>query len=251
MIKGYDKVKYHQCSAIILMIACCFVSLQLLANNKVVLTTHNLCPYGCFEKDAPMEYVANENFKGIAIDVVRCAFDKIDVPLDVVVVPWARAQYMVKNNDADGFFAASKSDSREQFAQMSVIIASQKWQWYLLKENELNPDSLDFKSKAVVASFIGANMLNWMEEQGYNIRGRSRDTAGLLNLLLKKRVDAVLANNSVMNALIAKQNVENKIKSYLNKDKPLGVYFSKVFLAKRPKFLTKFNDAVIKCRAVF
>ena len=216
--------------------------------KEVILTTHNLCPYGCYKKHNK-SHPSPDNFTGIAVDTVRCAFDKMEQPLKIVVVPWARAQYMVKNNQADGFFAASKNTSRDQFATLSATIADQKRQWYSLKENPLSPENTNFKHKATVAGFIGANMLKWMEKEKYHIMARTQNTTSLLKILLKGRVDAILANNYVMAELLKKHHATDRVKVFLNKEKPLGVYFSNTFLADKPLFLKDFNSYLSSCKA--
>lgn len=219
-----------------------------LATEKVILTTHNLYPYGSYPASHSGKTIADENFKGVAVDLVRCVFKKLDIPLEIQVVPWKRAQLIVQEGRAAGFFAASQNESRDEYAVGSVSIAEQKWNWYLLKENPLSPQDPSFKAKATVGGFLGANMLKWMVENGYNVTANPNDTEGLLKMLLARRVDAVMANNYVMDALLQEYGVEDQVKSDLNKDKPLSVYFSKEFLKSRPAFIESFNNMVPECR---
>lgn len=216
--------------------------------KKVVLTTHNLYPYGSYPKGNDFSMIANDSFRGVAVDVVRCVFLKMGIELEIHVVPWGRAQYMVRAGAADGFFAASQSAHRDEYAVMSDIIAEQNWNWYLLKENPLDPNDHSFKEQAIVSGFLGSNMLKWMEEHNYNIIGKPPTTEHLLKLILTKRVDAVMANNYVMAALLKKYRAEDKVKIYLHKNKPLGIYFSKEFLDLYPGFLKRFNELVRECR---
>jgi polar amino acid transport system substrate-binding protein len=218
-----------------------------LSKEKVILTTHNLYPYGSYSTEYREEVIADETFKGVAVDRVRCVFKKLDIPLEVQVVPWTRAQVLVQRGLAEGFFAASQKGSRDAYAVKSSVIADQKWNWYLLKENPLSPQNQYFKKQATVGGFLGANMLEWMKEHNYNVTTMPKDTEGLLKMLLARRVDAVMANNYVMRALLQKYGVEDQVKIYLNKDKPLSVYFSKEFLKSRPTFIEKFNNLVPEC----
>jgi len=218
------------------------------SEGKVRLTTHNLCPYGCYKESAANQQFEDSNYTGVAVDVVRCVFRKMDVSLEIIVVPWERAQRMVMHGKADGFFAASQKDSRDEFAVMSAIIADQKWQWYLLKENPLDPTRPSFKQQATVGGFLGANMLKWMEEKGYDVRARPVNTEALLKMLLSKRVDAIMANNYVMEILLKKYGATNRVKTFVSKDKPLGVYFSKNFVSERPTFLEDFNGNISSCK---
>ncbi len=216
-------------------------------SKTVLLTTHNLPPYGSFSYGQKPRAIADEAFRGIAVDRVRCVFEKLGVHLEIRVYPWKRAQSMVQDGEADGFFAASRHIQRDEFAVMSDVVADQKWNWYLRKENPLSPDDPLFKETATVGGFIGANMLSWMQENNYNITATPSNTEQLLKMLLAGRVDAVLANNHVMDALLLRYGVKDDVKVYLNQDKPLYVYFAKSFLTANPGFLDAFNTALGAC----
>ena len=217
------------------------------SKEKVILTTHNLYPYGSYPAGSKEELIADETFRGVAVDRVRCVLDKMAIPVEIQVVPWRRAQLLVERGKVDGFFAASQNDVRDKFAVKTATIADQKWNWYLLKENPLSPREPSFKKQATVGGFVGANMLKWMKEQSYNVTVTPKNTESLLKLLLARRVDAVMANNYVMQALLQNYGVEDQVKVYLNMDKPLFVYFSKDFLNSRPMFIEKFNGLVPEC----
>lgn len=206
----------------------------------VVLSTHELCPYGCSTPDG--------RFDGVAVRVVRCALEHMSRPLDVRVYPWARAQEEARRGRADGFFAASHSAERDAWAELSVPIASQQWRWYLRVGSVFDPATPDFKARATVGGYIGANMLRWLEQENYRVVSRPADTPALLESLMAQRVDAVLANNLVMDALLAERALSDDVKSFLARDKPLGVYFTKPYLAQRPGFMATFNAAVERCR---
>jgi len=87
-------------------------------------------------------------------------------------------------------------------------------------------------------------MLDWLKENGYNVKAEPPDTEALFKMLLYKRVDAILANNFVAEEIIKKENLAGRLKSAIQQDQPLGVYFSKAFLAKNPGFLDEFNAGV-------
>jgi polar amino acid transport system substrate-binding protein len=211
------------------------------------LATHIFAPYGSYAENATIKYRADESFQGMAVNRVRCALNIMEHPHIIYVVPWGRAQYMVRNNEADGFFAASHNKERDGYAKLSSTIADQEWQWFILKETSHNPSEADFKTKATFGGFRGANMLSWIEEHGYNVTLKAGDTEALLLALVKKRIDVAVANNHVMKALIAQNNLTDRIDVHTLTDKPVGVYFSKVYLAKHPMFLERFNHSVAEC----
>ncbi|MBW8192461.1 transporter substrate-binding domain-containing protein [Neiella marina] len=214
--------------------------------RTLVLATHNLCPYGCFSAGADKTDMSQ--FRGIAVETVRCVLADIGWQLKLDVVPWARAQQLAKFNAVDGFFAASHKAERDEFAHMSAIIAEQRWDWYLMADSPLIPDSADFKRVAKVGGFDGSNMLTWLRSNNYMVASNPPDTGKLLKVLLAKRVDAVVANDKVMTELLVRRGVGQKVKSYPLVNKPLGVYFTHDFVAHNPGFLEQFNDHVELCR---
>ena len=205
------------------------------------LTTHELPPYSFREG-------TDQRLRGVAVEVVDCVLSRIGRPYEVQVLPWARAQKLVQNGEADGFFAASRNAEREAYGVQSAIIADQQWRWYLMAGNPSDPLAADFRDKATVGSFIGANMLDWLREKGYRVQASPPTTEALLKMLRAGRIDAILANNLVMEQLIREQGLEGRLRSVLQEDKPLGVYFSKTFLARNPGFLERFNEQVAACR---
>ena len=223
-----------------------FAALLLLATQAsaqgpaVTLTTHDLPPYS-FPVDGQAP-------SGIAVQVVQCAAKALSITVDIGFFPWKRAQVMVQNNSADGFFAASQSDQRDAYAVLSATIAPQEWRWYLLKSSPLDPGSDTFKSKARTSSFNGANMREWLIENGYSANDTPSQYNNLLAVLLTGRVDAVLANRLVMDQLLAQTGNADTVKSYLAQNKPLGIYFSKTFLAtQQPDYLARWNQAIKVC----
>jgi polar amino acid transport system substrate-binding protein len=204
-----------------------------LKQKKIILTSQNLSPLGFYDEKG--------NYDGIAVKVVKYALEKMNVKYEINIYPWARAQMLVKTGEADGFFAGSKNAEREEYAVMSSIIAEQNWVWYQLKNNPLNPKDLSFKKNAKVGAYIGANMLDWLNEKKYNVTAKPRDTESLFKMLMAKRVDAILANHLVANEIIKNEGIAEELKSTVEKEHPLGVYFSKKFLEKNPGFIESFN----------
>ena len=103
--------------------------------GTLTLATHELYPYGYHD--------SAQAFRGYAVD--RCNRE-----LNLLVVPWARAQELTKSDAVDGFFAGSRNEEREALYVASDVLAPQTWIWYLLKDTPLDPDSPDFKHKARV-----------------------------------------------------------------------------------------------------
>jgi polar amino acid transport system substrate-binding protein len=206
----------------------------------LTLTSHDLPPYS---------YPSGEgSADGIAVRAVQCSARLVGVPVNIVFVPWKRAQLIVKNGGADGFFAASHSAARDEYAVLSSTIAPQQWVWYLKKDSPLTPGSAEFKERATISSFLGANMHDWLEEQQFKTVNPPQKNANLLAMLLIGRIDAILANRLVMEELLHDAGQAHLVKSALALDKPLGIYFGKSFLkTQAPDYLQRWNAAISKC----
>ncbi len=203
------------------------------------LSTHELPPYSTQAEGRPT---------GIAVEVVRCAAQRMDLALELEFVPWARAQLHAQHGLSDGFFAASQSAARDAYARWSVSIAPQQWRWYTLTQSVLQPGDPLFKSRARVSSFVGANMQSWLKEQGYDAQVPPLQSEHLLQMLLLRRVDGVLANHLVMTRLLERHPRGHEVRSTLALDKPLGVYLTQRFLARQAAdFMDRFDAALRRC----
>lgn len=226
---------------LIIPITLLLASASTFGKTTIVLTTHNLPPYS---------HYIGKMLSGSAVEVVECAFKPMsEYTLQIKVVPWKRAQTLVIQNEADGFFAASKNPTRDDYATMSEIIAEQNWTWFQRKDNYSSPTGETFRTDKVVSSFLGANMQTWLTSNEYQLANNPpRNNQQLLQLLIRKRVDAILANDQVINKLLTTNHVEHLVRSDTLRSKPLGVYFSHNFLDRNPGFIQRFNQNVRTCR---
>lgn len=209
--------------------------------KDLVLTTHDLHPYGSYRPDG--------SFRGVAHDLVSCALENMSITLRLKVLPWRRAQLEVKKGLSDGFYAGSQNADRDDYAVRSVVIADQLWQWYLLKNSSWDPTSAEFQLDASVSSFLGANMQRWLIQNDYKVEATPQDTERLLDLLLLGRIDAALANNYVMDNIIQQRGIDAIVRRQVLQSKPLYVYFSRKLNRFFPDFLPLFNSNIEQCKA--
>lgn len=212
-----------------------------LSKEKIILTTQDWAPYQTYESHI---------VDGFAVATVSCIMEMMDKSYEMQVHPWKEAQALVKENKAHGFFSASHNDKRDQYAILSKPIADQQWNWYLLKDSALNPNDPTFKEKAKVTGIAGSNMVTWLTDNQYNLtEDNIIDMHTLVETLVAKKVDAIYANNLAMRTVVQLMKMSmDDFKMITTKDKPVGVYWSKQFIANNPGFLDKFNSLVSMCR---
>lgn len=212
------------------------------ADPPIRLNTHQQAPLSFRKEDGSAD--------GLAVQVVQCALKQLQRPYSIAFLPWPRAQWQVQHQQADAFFTATPSAERDGYAVLSAPILPYERRWYLLKDNPQSPSGSDFKRQGRTAAFNGSNMDDWLREHGYQLTSTPPNSEQLVKMLLSRRVDAILGNAYVVDALIAKMGVQEQLRSELAQSLPFGVYFGKAFLAREsPQFLTQFNRAVQTCRA--
>jgi ABC-type amino acid transport substrate-binding protein len=169
------------------------------------------------------------------------------VQYEIKVYPWARAQVLVENGQADAFYSASQNSKRDAYAIASEQLLPQRWNWYLLNDSTLDPTQDSFKSKGTVGAIFGSNMLKFAQDNDYKIKAQPPTMEALVKMLNSKRIDAILVNDLVMKEYLKDVNIlESRFKTVLSKDKPLRIYFSKKFVNENPWFLDKFNETLKK-----
>jgi len=234
------KTKEFYRMQLIVLIILAFIT-PLYAQQTITLTTHI---------QPPLTWLTPEGEPtGDAMKPVLYALNKMNIHAEIRFEPWTRAQLMVKNGEAAGFFAGSRNADRDAYAVRSAPIADQTINWYLLKETLLDPSDTGFKARATVGGYTGAAMLQWLQDNGYNVTGKPNHPDQLFLMLINKRFDACLANtNNYNNFLAAYPQYTDRIRVVEQTRNDLFVYFSPRYIEQNPDFLTEFNSHIQEYR---
>ncbi|QPG58193.2 transporter substrate-binding domain-containing protein [Shewanella eurypsychrophilus] len=185
---------------------------------------------------------------GIAIDALRCVMQNLEQKYEVIFLPWGRAQKGVELGDYDAFFSASHNLKRDNYAVQSNTFIEQEWNFYLRKNSHIKPNIIDIKSTAKFASRQHSNTTHWLHQNQFMLAHQVESVDKLVELLYHNRIDAVMENSLLFESAVTRAGLtKDQFITVHNKSKPLGVYFGKLFLAKHPDFLDKFNQHTAKC----
>ncbi|MGY3569809.1 transporter substrate-binding domain-containing protein [Vibrio sp. SCSIO 43135] len=206
---------------------------------RLQLTTQNWAPY--------QEYTGGQ-MHGIALDKVKCALGKMGQPYQITMTSWSDAQLRVHSGSQHGFFVATQTTERDEYATLSDPIAQQKLSWYFgpgvePKIDELSKVNLKFSAK------FGSNKWFWLKRNGFNVVKQPRDAKVLLRLLKQREIDIALEDELVFKTELQQALLPaDFFRSELLDTKEMGVYFSKRFLNQYSGFLESFNAAVAQCK---
>ncbi|MYM22652.1 transporter substrate-binding domain-containing protein [Duganella sp. FT135W] len=210
----------------------------------VRLGTQDRAPYGYFQADG--------SFNGLAVQIVSCTMKGMEQHYSLSVYPWERAQVMAKNDQLDGFFPASDRPDRVDWTQGSLPIADQQWVWYLRADSKLDPSSAEFKQQAKVGAHFGSARLKMLEREQYHIVLSSQTDKRLLRAFMAGRADAIIGSDLALRHAAQELKINlDEIKIVPVRSTPQRVFFSKVFLARHPGFLSRFNAQIPACRKAY
>lgn len=231
--------KHHQYLLIALLGASQSVSAQQATGpSRLLLTTQNWAPYQTYQ-DGKMQ--------GLALNLVKCALGNMGQPYQITMTGWSDAQLRVHSGTQHGFFVASQTQERDEYATLSAPIAEQKLNWYFgpgvqAQIDELSKVNLKFSAK------FGSSKWFWLKRNGYNVVKQPRDARVLLRLLKQREIDVALEDELVFKTELETAAMpKDYFRSELVEVKQMGVYFSNRFLKNYSGFLEAFNSAVTKC----
>lgn len=207
--------------------------------DRLLLATQEWFPY---------QYNDNGVMKGPGIDKIKCVLGAMKQPYQITMTKWDRAQLLTEVGSQHGFFLASQNSKRDEYARYSAPVVEQNWSWFSLSET-VEMDSAMFKAQVEVAALFGSNKWFWLQKNGYRVNKKPRTPEGMIELMLNGDVGAILGNDAVIEEVIKKMGISYRaISKQRVKSQPLGVYFSKAFIEKYPRFLKEFNAAIQSCR---
>ncbi len=89
----------------------------------------------------PFEYLENGKLKGVVVEIVQEVFRRMQQPINISLLPWARSIKMIENGTADAIFTIYKTPEREVFADYSQeILMPQVVSFFVLKDSPVTFD---------------------------------------------------------------------------------------------------------------
>ncbi len=183
---------------------------------KVVIRLFYICAILCaFSRTAPAAEVAkvytsffsrvvidDVQRPGVAYEIVAELFKLADEKFDIEILPWARAQYMVKNTPGSLIFPLSRTPTREKNYDWSVNIFNNQTHFITFNKTKLTAQTARDKQIGVQ---LKSSWDNWLTEQGYkNVYRVPGEGSELIKLLRNNRIDAWYTDQIIANSVLKK-----------------------------------------------
>ncbi|WP_286220939.1 substrate-binding periplasmic protein [Marinobacter apostichopi] len=156
----------------------------------------------------PFEYVEDGVLQGYDVDTVRTVLQAMGFEPKFQVLPWARAEMMVRRGNADLLFSLTSSPERERHYLFTAPISSARDVLYARKDAGLswtNYNDLTNLSVGVTAGYSYApEFMAWLRQgqsQVVTMNQENPDLAGL-RMVAVGRVDIFICEEKACNHLI-------------------------------------------------
>jgi len=173
-------------------------SISIQAEEKTLIYTSNFSP------------MVNTDQKkiGYAHEIVKSLFDEAQLPYEVVKVPWARAQVMVKQTPQSLIFPLTYTKTRSENYNWGLKIFNTGTRFVTINGERL---TADLAYGRIIGVQMKSSWDNWLTEHKYpEIHRDVREGDIFIKLLKLKRIDTWLAEQHVINYAFA-QHPELKI----------------------------------------
>lgn len=206
------------------------------------LATQSLPPYQMLE---------DGSMGGLAVERVKCALDKMNVPYEFHMTSWSRAQLGTETGRFDGFFVGSSNKNRARYAVPSSPVVSEDLAWYLPLNSDIDPNEPADALSARYSAKFATSKWRYLHRNGYNVVMRPRDAASLLNMLVTGDIDAALEYELIFTHFMEERGLsEDQFRKIPFRRQDMRVHFSKTYVNANPLFLGRFDDMMKLCRTL-
>ena len=158
------------------------------ADDRVQLVTGDWMPYSSSNPEEP----------GIAVEIVRAAFNAVNIETTLDFAPWLRCRMMVKEGMDVAAFPYVRTEARERFARFSVPVLTERTYLYYAKEYH---EGFDFTGYEGLGKYRIGTLNGFAHQELFKTHNVPadviRDTTTGLSLLLRNRLDFFPVNELV------------------------------------------------------
>jgi len=165
----------------------------------------------------PFIYSEGNKAKGPIVDKVVHVFSKLNINVDIQILPITRGLLMVKNGDVDAFFSLKKTPERENdllFTKVPLI--QQQFVFFSNKNSHINwngnlDDLKDYKIGIVSMTSYGKIFDNGVKNGLFTNLDETQSFELNIKKLIAGRIDLVINSYDVGKYLIKKLNADDQL----------------------------------------
>lgn len=175
---------------------------------------------------------------------VQCIMQQLQLPYQLLAMPWRRAKQEVKQKRIDGYYTAMANNDMDDTALLSTPLFLENWYWFW-HQRHAGPDS---GGKIRYGVVLGSHQADWLDAKGIKPELEVNDIGQLIQLLQIGRIDSFIADLEDFDQARARLKLPaEQFQQRFLRYAALGVYFSEQRLQQHPGFIRRFNAAAHLC----
>ena len=115
-----------------------------------------------------------------------------------------------------------------------------RWCWFSI-DGQVTVDKTQ-----KIGTIMNTNTHKWLDKNGYQSYGLPSSTSLVFQLVKKRLKTTFLAEMAFLQAAKEQKVSQDRISMKVQREKPFGIYISKVYLKSHPDFMAKLNTAIKK-----
>ncbi|CAM3762018.1 substrate-binding periplasmic protein [Vibrio aquimaris] len=230
----------------VFILICALITVKPLAAEPLELVTLEYPPY--------IE-TRNGQVSGVAVLLVSYIFHQLETPVNITVLPWARALALVQRGKADGIFTAFKNAEREKFADYSRnVLFVQNISLMALRGSGYRPEEIlvgdvsDIALCVVNGVSYGKRMDTKIAQGGFRAVFQRNSAKECAHLIRTKRADIWVNNEFGARSILVQESLDKAIEilSPAIEATPSYIAFSKK--RDRKALLNRFDEVLAEMR---
>lgn len=176
-------------------------------DRLIILLFTTLISFSCFSVEKVTLAVENSwppysdrLGNGLSKNIITKAFNSVNVEVEFIVVPYARALHMVKNGSADGAFNVTKQLNTQElfnFGEEPILQAQASFYYHNHSNIDLT-SATDIPSGTSIALILGYEYGDAFEQEKHRFNEvRVSSQQQIIELILKNRVDMAIMFDAV------------------------------------------------------
>lgn len=162
----------------------------------------------------PWHIIDNNQYSGITLDYLKLLAERSDITLTFVECPFARCLKLAQLGEVDLLASIFKSESRQQYLQYlePALPIENHHVFYYLDSSSIDINKYSDLSSLTIGTLNGAVYFDRFDKDTNLVKVPFINQQTLYEMVLKRRLDAFIANEIAMDYLLKKNNVTQSFK---------------------------------------
>ena len=182
-------------NALIVSVIVLLLSATSFAESMILDSKDPIPPFVIFTHgEAPSSFKhVNGELGGPAVRSANCAAKRLGTAIDWQLAPLSRANQLMETNSPHLWTPATRRTTVAAGRPFIGPVSSISIFWYLRADDKRDPNSEAFRKAATVTAYPGSRTLTILRGRNYKVVTGRPEHRGMLDLLMRSRVDALLA----------------------------------------------------------